>query len=119
MISCKSKKSGRRILQNILPCIEKKLFLKMNMKETEAAYVGKVKSLGFPFYRQKSGIRLRVNPKAIAKMNSKIKEYIARSNGWGNKYRLDEVKGYIRGWINYFKISDMKALLKQTDEWIL
>ena len=118
MIFCKSKKSGARILENILPYIEKKLFLKVNMEKTEIAYVGKVKFLGFSFYKQKNGMRLRVHPKAIAKMKSKIKEYTARSNGWGNEYRIDKLKRYIRGWINYFKIADMKALLKQTDEWM-
>lgn len=118
MIFCKSKKSGRRALENILPYIEKKLFLKVNMEKTEVAYVGKVKFLGFSFYKQKNGMRLRVHPKAIAKMKFKIKEYTARSNGWGNKYRIDKLKRYIRGWINYFKIADMKALLKQTDEWM-
>ena len=80
MIFCKNKKSGRRILRNILPYIEKKLFLKVNMEKTEVAYVGKVKFLGFSFYKQKKGMRLRVHPKAIAKMKLKIKEYTARSN---------------------------------------
>ncbi len=118
MIFCKSKKSGRRTLENILPYIEKKLFLKVNMEKTEIAYVGKVKFLGFSFYKQKNGMKLRVHPKAIAKMKSKIKLYTARSNGWGNECRIDKLKRYIRGWINYFKIADMKALLKQTDEWM-
>lgn len=118
IIFCKSKKSGRRTLENILPYIEKKLFLKVNMEKTDVAYVGRVKFLGFSFYKQKNGMKLRVHPKAIAKMKSKIKEYTARSNGWGNEYRIDKLKRYIRGWVNYFKIADMRALLKQTDEWM-
>lgn len=118
MIFCKSKKSGIRTLQNILPYIEKKLFLKVNVEKTEVAYVGKIKFLGFSFYKNKNGMRLRVHPKAITKMKSKIKEYTSRSNGWGNEYRIDKLKRYIRGWINYFKIADMKILLKQMDEWM-
>lgn len=118
MIFCKSEKSGHRTLKNILPYIEEKLFLKVNMEKTVVAYVGKVKFLGFSFYEQNSGVKLRVHPKAIAKMKSKIKEYTARSNGWGNEYRIDKLKRYIRGWINYFKVADMKTLLKQTDEWM-
>ncbi|MFT8349576.1 reverse transcriptase domain-containing protein [Clostridium saccharoperbutylacetonicum] len=43
MIFCKSKKSGIRTLQNILPYIEKKLFLKVNVEKTEVAYIGKIK----------------------------------------------------------------------------
>lgn len=118
MIFCKSKKSGIRTLQNILPYIENKLFLKVNVEKTEVSCVGKIKFLGFSFYKNKNGMRLRVHPKAITKMKSKIKEYTSRSNGWGNEYRIDKLKRYIRGWINYFKIADMKILLKQTDEWM-
>jgi group II intron reverse transcriptase/maturase len=118
VIFCKSKKSGERTLHNILPYIEKKLFLKVNKEKTVVAYVGKVKFLGFSFYKHRSGMRLRVHPKAIAKMKSKIKEYTARSNGWGNEYRIDKLKRYIRGWINYYKVADMKSMLKETDEWM-
>jgi len=118
MIFCKSEKSGKRILRNILPYIEEKLYLKVNIEKTVVAYVGKVKFLGFSFYRRKEEIRLRVHPKAIAKMKAKIKEYTSRSNGWGNKERLDKLKRYIQGWINYFKIADMKSLLNKTDEWM-
>lgn len=118
IILCKSERSARRTLENILPYIEKKLFLKVNRDKTVVSYIGKVKFLGFSFYKHKSGMRLRIHPKAIAKMKSKIKEYTARSNGWSNEHRIDKLKKYIRGWINYFKIADIKSLLIRTDEWM-
>lgn len=118
IIFCKSKKSAGRTLENILPFIEEKLFLKVNREKTVVAYVGKIKFLGFSFYKHKSGIRLRVHPKAMAKMKAKIKEYTSRSNSWSNGYRIDKLKRYIRGWVNYFKIADMNMLLKETDEWM-
>lgn len=63
-------------------------------------------------------MRLRVHPKAIAKMKSKAKEHTQRNNRYGNEKRIDKLKRYIRGWINYFKMSDMKQLLIKTDEWM-
>ena len=118
IIFSKSKKSAYRTLENIVPFIEKKLFLKVNREKTVVANVSKIKFLGFSFYKHKSGIRLRVHPKAIAKMKAKIKEYTSRSNSWGNGYRIDKLKRYIRGWVNYFKIADMNMLMKETDEWM-
>lgn len=118
VIFCRSKKSAKRTLENIVPYIENKLFLKVNKEKTVVTYVGRIKFLGFSFYANKHGIRLRVHPKAIAKMKGKIKEYTSRSNGWGNNYRIEKLKQYIRGWINYFKIADMKSILKQIDEWM-
>ena len=47
--------------------------------------------------------------KSIAKMKSKIKEITARSNGMGNELLKTEIESnIITGWINYFKIADMK-----------
>lgn len=118
LIFFKSKRSASRTLTNILPFIENKLFLKVNHDKTVVSYVGRIKFLGFSFYKHKSGMRLRVHPKAIQKMKARIKAFTSRSNGWGNEFRAMRIKRYIQGWINYFKIADMKALLKQTDEWM-
>ena len=107
MILCKSKKSAKHTLEKIVPFIEKKLYLQVNHEKTEVAYIGKVKFLGFSFYKSKDGMRLRVHPKAIAKMKSKVREHTQRSNGCGNEKRIDKLKRYIRGWINYFKIADV------------
>ena len=40
MIFCKSRKSAERTLKNIIPFIEKKLFLKVNRKKTDIAFIG-------------------------------------------------------------------------------
>ncbi|MHA6481187.1 group II intron reverse transcriptase/maturase [Paenibacillus sp. strain BS8-2] len=118
LIFCKSRKSAERSLTNILPFIEGKLFLRVNREKTVVDEVGKVKFLGFSFYRYKGQARVRIHPKAIAKMKVKIKELTSRSNGMGNEVRAMKLKRYIMGWINYFKIADMKSLLKTTDEWM-
>ncbi|WP_242069318.1 group II intron maturase-specific domain-containing protein [Paenibacillus dendritiformis] len=36
----------------------------------------------------------------------------------GNEDRAMKIRRYIIGWVNYFKIADMKNLLKTTDEWM-
>ncbi len=81
-------------------------------------YVGKVKFLGFAFYRYKGKTRIRVHSKSAARMKHKIRELTSRSNGMGNGLRAIKLRRYIMGWINYFKIADMKKLLLATDEWM-
>jgi RNA-directed DNA polymerase len=51
-------------------------------------------------------------------MKAKIKELTSRSNGMGNEDRATKLSRYIMGWVNYFKIADMKILLRSTDEWM-
>jgi len=118
LIFCKSRRSANRTYENILPFIEKKLFLKVNREKTVVDYVGKVKFLGFSFYRKKGKARVRIHPKSVAKMKSKVKEHTSRSNGMGNEARAKKLRRYIMGWVNYFKIADIKNLLSQTDEWM-
>ena len=50
-------------------------------------------------------------------MKGKLKELTSRSNGWGNERRKESLKQYIVGWVNYFKLANMKGLLKETDKW--
>ncbi|MCY9694457.1 group II intron maturase-specific domain-containing protein [Paenibacillus alginolyticus] len=77
-----------------------------------------IKFLGFSFYRNRGKARVRIHPKSIAKMKAKIKALTSRSNGMGNAARAENLKRYIMGWVNYFKIADMKKLLQITDEWM-
>lgn len=117
MIFCKSKKSAERTLENILPFIEGKLFLKVNREKTKVAHISKVKYLGYAFYKYKGKCRYRVHPKSVAKMRNKIRELTDRNNGMSNAKREEKYQQYVRGWVNYFKLADMKKLLKETDEW--
>ena len=117
MIFCKSRKSAERTLRNILPYIEEKLFLKVNREKTCVAYISKVKYLGYSFYRHK-GFRFRVHPKSVEKMKKKLRELTDRSNAWSNENRILKLKQFIKGWVNYFKLADMKQLLKETDKWL-
>ena len=118
MIFCKSRKSAERTLTNIIPFIEGKLFLKVNRDKTSVAHISKVNYLGYSFYRFKGKCRFRVHSKSIAKMKSRIRELTNRSNGWGNEYRALKLTQFIRGWVNYFGLADMKKLLRETDEWL-
>lgn len=117
IILCKSNRSAVRTMENLVAYIEKKLFLKVNREKSTVAYITKVKFLGYSFYKTKGEGRLRIHPKSVAKMRAKIRELTSRSNGWGYARRKDALKQYITGWVNYFRLADMKTLLMETDEW--
>ena len=99
MIFCKSRKSAVRSLNNIVPYIEGKLFLKVNREKTKVSHISKVKYLGYSFYRYKGKCRLKAHYKSAAKMKAKLKELTSRNNGWGNEYRAMKLTQFIRGWV--------------------
>ena len=112
-----SRRSAERTLTNIIPFIENKLFLKVNTEKTLVAYISNIKFLGYSFYVSNKEGRLRLHPKTITKMKARIKELTSRSNGWGNARRKEALRQFITGWVNYFKLADMKSLLPKVDEW--
>ncbi len=117
VIFCRSRRSAERTMQNIIPFIEGKLFLKVNRDKSKVAYVRDIKFLGYSFYVYKGEGRLRIHPKSVTKMKARIKELTSRSNGWGNDRRKEALSQYIKGWVQYFKLADMKKLLIRVDEW--
>ncbi len=117
MILCKSKRAAERTLTNIVAFIENELFLKVNAEKTVVAHIKDVKFLGYSFYIYRGKGHLRLHPKSIAKMKEKIKTLTSRSNGWGGERRKVALRQYITGWVNYFKLADMKKLLKVIDGW--
>jgi len=118
MIYCKSKRSAMRIMDNTVSFVEKKLFLKVNREKTKVDLVWKLKFLGFSFYKTKGEVRVRIHPKSIIKMRAKVKVLTGRSYGLSNEERPIKLRRYIMGWINYFKIADIKSLLKTVDQWM-
>lgn len=117
VILCRSRRSAERTMKNIISFIEKKLFLKVNKDKSQVCSINKVKFLGYSFYKFNGKGRLRIHPKSVEKMRAKIKELTSRSNGWGNDRRKEALSQYITGWVQYFKLADMKALLIKVDEW--
>jgi group II intron reverse transcriptase/maturase len=118
MIFCKSRRAAQRVKESITRFIEGKLFLKVNHEKTTVSYVRGVKYLGYSFYVNGGKCLLSVHPKSKAKMKSKLKELTSRSNGWGYERRKRELKAYIRGWIGYYHLAQMKRLCADTDEWL-
>ena len=48
----------------------------------------------------------------------KVKEYAERNRGRNVRRVMAEVKVFIRGWLGYFHVADMKRTMKSWDEWL-
>lgn len=118
VIFCGSKASAEQTLEHIIPFIERKLFLKVNREKTVVAYAGKIKFLGYGFYKSQKGFKLRVHKKSQAKMRVRIKELTSRRHVNDYEEWKQKLKQFITGWVNYYKLADMKKLLQGTDEWM-
>lgn len=118
LILKKTRKAAERTRETITKFIEQKLFLKVNREKTTVARINQdVKFLGYGFYKSNEEWSFRVHPKSVASLKAKIRLITARSNGWSYEWRRYKLKMLVAGWVNYFKLANMKTLVKETDEW--
>lgn len=117
IIVVKSEKAANRVMESITRFIEKKLGLKVNAEKSKVARPNQIKYLGFGFYFTKTGIiKPKPHLKSIQKFKRKLKQLTKRSWSIALDERIPKLNQVIRGWINYFRISDMKVYMKNTSE---
>lgn len=117
-IYVKSKKAGERVMESITNYVEEVLKLKINRTKSAVDKPSKRKFLGFSFYTKKGVARNFIHKKPIQRFKKKVKEITARSKGKSMEWRKEALNHLITGWINYFRIADMKAIAGELDQWI-
>lgn len=117
-IYVKSKKAAERVMHSITKFIEEDLKLKVNKDKSKVDRPWKLKYLGFSFYNKKNEMGIRVHSKSIEKLKATLKKITGRSNAMSMEYRAVKLRQIIIGWINYFKLADMKSTLISLDEWL-
>ena len=120
LIMVKSEKAANRVMESITAFITKKLGLIVNVEKSKVARPNQIKYLGFGFYKRIGQNIWRPKPhiKSIEKFRFKLKSILVRSRSISLDERLLKLKQLIYGWINYFRIADMKKLMNEIDHWI-
>ena len=113
LIMVKSEKAANRVMESITTFITKKLGLKVNMEKSKVARPNQIKYLGFGFYKKINQNKWRPKPhiKSVQKFKAKLSDILLRSRSISLDERLLKLKQLIYGWVNYFRIADMRTLL--------
>ena len=117
-IYVKSKRAAERVMETITKFIECDLKLKVNTDKSKVDRPWRCKFLGYSFYLSKGKVRMRVHEKSIKKFKDKLKNLTGRSKIKNINLTFEKIKESVVGWINYFKLADMKSLMKNIDEWL-
>jgi RNA-directed DNA polymerase len=115
-IYVKSKEAGQRVMESTKSYLEKHLKLKVNEGKSKVARPGGRKFLGYTVVHGK--VRIRIADKAIDKLKDKVREKLQRGKGKSLKRTIKELKPLLKGWINYFKLTEVQDILKRLDAWI-
>lgn len=114
IIMVKSLRAGRRVMASIRRFLENKLKLEINEKKSKVAQIEKCGFLGFIFVRGK----IRWSEKSFHEFKRRIRLYTGRSWFVSMDYRLKKLAEYVRGWMNYYGISEYYRPIPEIDEWL-
>ena len=117
IILVRSEKAANRVLNSITKYIEKKLGLKVNAEKSKVTRPNQTKYLGFSFWKSTGG-KWKPKPhiKSYQKLKRKLKTLTNRSWSISLDERIKQINYLVRGWVNYFRIANMKQTLIDIDK---
>jgi len=114
IIMVRSLFAGRRVMASIRRFLERELRLTVNEKKSKVVPVSECSFLGFVFVRGK----IRWGDKAFREFKRRIRQFTGRSWFVSMDYRLAKLAEYVRGWMNYYGISEYYRPIPELDEWL-
>ena len=118
VIAVGSSAAANRVMATVTKWIEKKLGLKVNAIKSKVTKPTKLKYLGFGFWKDsKDGLwKAKPHKDSIERFQRKLKQLTKRSWSVTMDYRIMRLNQVIRGWVNYFRMGNMKKALQKIDE---
>ena len=114
IILVKSQRAGERVMASVQRFLEQKLKLKVNQDKSQVALTNKTDFLGFTF----KGTKIRWSEKAFREFKRRVKHLTGRSWFVSMAYRYKKLAQYLRGWMNYFGISEYYRPIPEIDHWL-
>jgi group II intron reverse transcriptase/maturase len=116
-IYVKSRRAGERVMQSITDFLEQRLRLKVNQSKSAVDRPWKRKFLGYSMTSEKTP-RLKVAERSVVRLKDKLREIFRQGRGRNITAVIDELNMVLKGWIQYFKLAEVKNVFEELDQWI-
>ncbi len=117
-IYVKSKRAGQRVFESITMFVEGKLKLKVNKEKSAVARAHQRRFLGYSFTWHKQP-KIRVPEETVKILRLYLKTIFCKGRGRNlQRFITEDLNPGIRGWINYFRLAEVKAFAEDTDGWV-
>ena len=113
-----SRRAGERVL-GLLRELFGRLRLTINEAKSAVAPASSRKFLGYSLWYGPGGtVRRRVADKATAALKQRVRQITRRSGGRSLPQVVEELRGYLLGWMGYFRLADTPKVFASLDQWI-
>ena len=119
-ILVKSEMSANRVMKSVSSWLERKLFLKVSATKTKIVKPTDNNFLGFSFWRGGSKWQCRPSKDRKQRLYNKVKVILRRKYAIARPLSITfkKINSLVRGWINYFKIGNMKMFIEKFGQWL-
>jgi RNA-directed DNA polymerase len=114
-IYVRTRAAGERVMASVTAYLERELRLRVNREKSAVAHVEERQFLG---YRLLRGGRLGLAPKSLTRMKARVREITRRNRGVTLECMIQELNGYLTGWVTYYRYAECKSHLQRLDQWI-
>lgn len=114
-IYVRSRRAGHRVLKSISKYIACRLKLQVNETKSAVGRPWERMFLGFSF---SSRLNIILSTKSIKRFKDKVRAVTYRTRGRRIEYIINELRQYMIGWYGYFKIIEVRSILKELDSWV-
>jgi RNA-directed DNA polymerase len=117
-IYVRSRSAGERVMKSLTRFLERRLRLQVNAGKSAVARPWERKFLGYSLTWHREA-RLKVAASAVQRLKEKLREIFRRGRGRNvGKLIEAELTPLLRGWMNYFRLAEVKGVFDELDSWI-
>ncbi|MBF8724444.1 group II intron maturase-specific domain-containing protein, partial [Pseudomonas guariconensis] len=116
-IYVRSPRAGERTMSSVERFLNQRLKLTVNRKKSRVAGVWKCDYLGYGMSGHRQP-RLRVAAMSLGRVRARLSELLHGARGRKMASVIERINPVLRGWANYFKLSQSKRPLEELDGWI-
>jgi group II intron reverse transcriptase/maturase len=112
-----SRAAGERVMSGIGVFLEETLRLRINAQKSAVARPWARKFLGYTVTAQRES-RLRIAPQSVRRLMQRVRELSHTGRGHSLRHTIEALNRLLRGWINYFQLTESKGVLDVLDGWV-
>jgi RNA-directed DNA polymerase len=113
----RSKRAGERVLDSLERFLAKRLRLEVNRTKSAVERPWRRKFLGYTVTAQREA-KLRVSPESVRRLKGKLRQRFRSGRGRRLGRVIQELGPVLRGWLEYYRLVEVKASFEELDQWL-
>lgn len=119
IILVRSKRAAVRVMASVSRFITRRLKLKVNEEKSKITHPWWMRFLGFSFIAKRRDTRIRIHSESIKRFKDRVRELTSRDCGKSIHQIIFKLNLFLRGWWNYYRITQSTNRFRSLHYWIM